>query len=52
MSDEHARTRYNATLASLYKYYARANEDLYSLVKALGPSSGWAGRFPEALSAE
>ena len=48
MSDRHAKTRYNSTLASLYEYYARANEDLYSLMKSLGPSSGWTGRFPDA----
>ena len=51
MSDRHAKERYAPTLASLYAYYARANEELYALMESLGPASGWTGRFPTAAAA-
>ncbi len=46
LSDKDAMVKYADTLKMLYKYYAPANEALYSLVGKLGATSGWNGKFP------
>ena len=45
MSDRNAFRDYAGTLDSLYRYYARPNEDLYQLLGSLGPGIGWSGKF-------
>jgi hypothetical protein len=34
-------------MEELYKYYAHANSELYSMMEQLGPASGWSGTFPK-----
>jgi len=46
LSDRNAFRDYAMTLDSLYKYYAKPNEDLYHLLRSLGSTTGWEGIFP------
>ncbi len=50
LSDRDAMVHYAATIDSLYRFYARANEDLYGLMRSLGPALGWTGTFPTAYA--
>ncbi|GAX77037.1 hypothetical protein CEUSTIGMA_g4484.t1 [Chlamydomonas eustigma] len=47
LKDEDAPETYSEVLAALRSYYKPANEELYRLMEAMGPSSGWTGKFPE-----
>ena len=48
LGETNAMTKYAGTLDLLYRFYANANEDLYSLLGSLGPGVGWNGTFPTA----
>ena len=48
LGEKNAMEKYAGALDLLYRYYANANEDLYSLLGSLGPGVGWSGKFPTA----
>jgi hypothetical protein len=50
LKDADALTKYAHTLEWLYKFYAHPNEELYRMMEALGPASGWTGKFPTKLA--
>ncbi|GAX77033.1 hypothetical protein CEUSTIGMA_g4480.t1 [Chlamydomonas eustigma] len=49
LKDGDAVQKYNSTIEKLYKFYAHPNQELYRLLKTMGPSSGWHGEFPADL---
>ncbi|GAX77034.1 hypothetical protein CEUSTIGMA_g4481.t1 [Chlamydomonas eustigma] len=50
LKDADALTKYAHTLEELYKFYSHPNKELYRLMEALGPSSGWTGKFPARMA--
>jgi hypothetical protein len=38
--------RYRKVLQDMYRFYSDSNEELYRLMRQLGPGIGWSGKFP------
>jgi hypothetical protein len=50
LKDKDAPETYSEVLLALRNFYKPANEELYRLMEAMGPTTGWTGRFLDSSS--